>query len=505
LAPVSPKERPCTDDGGTGEPSRAGDARSSPSHVDSGIGAAEQFAGVRVRRLSTPSASFTSLLSSTRRLRSALVVPGHQSRVIAGVSASLMTSQLVMAATAIMSARWLGPSGKGLVAAATTWGQLLGWLAGLGVGMAIQVRVAEQPEEARAAATSTALGNGLLYSAVGGAAVGLLAFLPLTRSLAHLGPESTVVVGLAVLSLPMSVLTTTLGYLLLALGRNRHYSMSLLAGPLTTLALVLAAQVAGALTPVVLVLCYLAGNVVALLISARQLPWRSMRTDGGVLRQDIRFGVKLWLPSVMGLANLRLDVLVMTVFFAAEDIGQYSAANNVMLPVSSIPLVIALVTTSKTARLRTQSGQGSATAAIWRSSRQAFVLSLAVSLLLAVTAPFVVPWLLGDAYRPSIPLIWILSAGNVARAVMGVVVAGANGMRRPRAGYVSEGIGLAVTLVLLALLLPRWGIVGAAVTSTASYCVAAVASLWWLLLAPRSSRTPAAAERGNDAGPVGRT
>ncbi len=433
-----------------------------------------------MRRFLRPSGSFTSLVSSTKRLKVALVVPGHQSRVVVGVSASLMTSQLIMAATAILSARWLGPAGKGLVAAATTWGQLLGWLAGLGVALAIQVRVSEQPEEGRTAATSTALGNGLLYSALGGGVVGLGAFFPLTSSLAHLGQDATAVIALAILPLPLTVLASTLAYLLLALGQNRRYSMSILLGPLATLALVVGTEVGGALTPAVLMLCYLAGNVVVLLVSAHQLPWRSIHTDLAVLRQDIRFGVKLWLPGVMGLANLRLDLLVLTLFFTADDLGLYSAANNVLLPVSSISLVIALITTSKAARLKAESGIGTATAAIWQNSRQAFFLSSVAGAICAVSVPVVVPVLLGDAYRPSIPLVWIMIAGIVARSVMGVVVAGANGMRRPRAGYISEGAGLLATLVLLPVLLPRWGIVGAAVSSTAAYSVAAAASLWWL-------------------------
>ena len=184
----------------------------------------------------------------------------------------------------------------------------------------------------------------------------------------------------------------------------------------------------------------------------------------------------------MGLANLRLDLLVMTVFLTSRDVGLYSAANNVMLPVASIAAAIAVITTARAARQQAEGGSQVAAVALWNSSGMAFVVSLAGSAFLAVGAPFVVPALLGEAYRPSVPIIWILIAGYIGRSVMGVVLAGANGMRRPRAGYVSEGIGLAATLVLLPVLLPRWGITGAAVTSSVSYCLAAVASLWWLLL-----------------------
>jgi hypothetical protein len=80
-------------------------------------------------------------------------------RVLAGVGSSLVGAQVVMAVTGLLSARWLGPSGKGLVAAASTWGQLLGWFAGIGLGFAIQVRIAEEPDKNKRSATATALGT----------------------------------------------------------------------------------------------------------------------------------------------------------------------------------------------------------------------------------------------------------------------------------------------------------------------------------------------------------
>ena len=452
-------------------------------------------------RLFDPSAPLIASVRRISRLVSSLSTPGHSSRALAGVSAILITSQLIMAVTAILSARWLGPSGKGLVAGATTWGQLLGWLAGLGVAIAIQVRIAETPAEGRFAATTTALGNGLLYSGVIGASVGLAAYIPLAHSLTHLGADSTTVVALAVLPLPLAVLAPILGNVQLALGRNRIYATSTALGPMLTLALVLAAIALAQLSPIVLISCYVVGAVGSLVVSAQQLPWRSIQTNLAVLWKEVLFGVKISLSGVMGLANLRLDVLAMTIFLTSSDIGLYSAANNVMLPVASIAAAIAVITTARAARHQAEGGSQVAAEAIWSSSRQAFVLSLAGGVLLAVAAPIVVPALLGDAYRPSVPIIWILITGYIARSVTGVVIAGANGMRRPRAGYVSEGIGLAATLMLLPVLLPRWGITGAAITSSVSYFLAAAASLWWLLLVRQRRITPTRRE-GNHIGGV---
>jgi O-antigen/teichoic acid export membrane protein len=440
---------------------------------------------------STRSALLTSI-NRIRQLSCDLRISGNPTRALVGMSGGLVTSQIILAITGILSARWLGPSGKGLVTGASTWGQLLGWLAGLGVALAIQVRVAETPAGSRVAAASTALGNGLLYSAVIGTGVGLAAFIPLARSMAHLGTESSSVVALAILPLALSVLAPFLANVQLALGRNRIYAVSMVLGSMTTLALVLVAEAARALSPVVLIGFYLIGGVTGILVSAQQLPWRSININLSTLWKDIRLGARFSLSGIMGLANFRLDVLVMTIFLTSRDIGLYGTANNVMLPITSIPAAIALMTTSQAARLQADGGTRAAASATWRSSRQAFVIALVGGAALAVAAPVIVPALVGNAYRPSIPIVWILISGYIARAVIGVVQAGANGMRRPRVGYLGEGVGLAATVVLLPLLLPRWGITGAAITSSISYCLTAATVTVWLLLARRGTITGAA-------------
>jgi len=421
-------------------------------------------------------------LSSTRRSlahpRTLLIGPN---RVLAGLGTSLVAAQVVMAVTGLLSARWLGPSGKGLVAAASTWGQLLGWFVGLGLGFAMQVRIAEEPDTSKDSVTSTALGNGFLYSALVGAIAGFIGFLLLSRALAHLGPEAGTVVALTVLPIPVALLASVLAFMQLGLGRHRIYAILTISGPTSTLILLLmVTAVSGGLSAITVVSCNLAGSLVALLFAARQLPWRSTRIDLHVLCDDIRFGAKTWLTSVIGLANLRLDLLVLTIFVSAGEIGLYSAANNVMMPITAVPAAISLLAAPRAARLRTQADPLTSINAIWNSTRNALLIALGGGAVLAVAAPVIVPALLGSAYRPAIQLIWILIAGYVARAVAGVIIAGANGMRLPGAGYLSEGVGLIVTLALLPFLLPRWGITGAAATSTLAYTASGIAAIWWL-------------------------
>ena len=97
--------------------------------------------------------------------------------------------------------------------------------------------------------------------------------------------------------------------------------------------------------------------------------------------------------------------------------------------------------------------------------------------MLAALAPIAVPLLFGPAFQPVVLLVWVLIPGYIARTYAGLMTAGTLGVRRTWVGNLAEGAGFAVTAALLPLLLPRYGALGAAITSTASYCTSALVAM----------------------------
>ncbi len=396
-----------------------------------------------------------------------------------GLALAVGGSQILSGVTGVLTARWLGPEGKGLVAGATSWAQMLAWLAGLGVAAATQVRVARVPEADRRV-VGAALGNGLLYSLLAGATVVALTFVPLQHALDDLGQDSAATVAVALLPLPLAVLSSALSLLQLGLGRSARYATAMITGPAVTLLVVLAVQGIANLTPVALAACYIPGVLLSLAVSAGRLPWNGARLELPSFRADLRLGVRMWLPGMVMLVNFRLDLLVMATFLAARDIGIYSTATNLMLPVIALPSAMFHLAAVATARADVSSGRKATVASLRRDATVAFAAAAAAGVVVAGTAPLVLPRMLGPAYEGVVPLVWILLLGYLGRAVSGVIAAGANGLGLPRVGLRAEGAGLVVTLALLPLLLPTLGATGAAVTSTAAYLTAAVFAGRWL-------------------------
>lgn len=387
-------------------------------------------------------------------------------------------AQVAAAAGGIVTARALGPDGKGVVAGVVAWPQLSAWLLLLGLGTAMSLRVAEDP----AAGLDSALGNALVYcTLVGclGTACGL-AFLP--GALSHLGPDAPGATRIAVLAVPISMIGEVLAAINLSLGRVRRYNAARLVGGVSVLVLSIAVVVAGAATPQVVVMVTLVGGLLPLFVVARGLPWRRMRVALGQLRRDLAYGRRVFLTSFLGLVNLRLDVLVMTAFLEAKEIGWYSIAISAMLPITvvtaaTVSLIMPAVGRARGAR---ECESSSDVSMIRRTALRYCLLTVGVAAGLAAVIPWALPLLFGKGFQPAVNLAWILLPGFVAQAYAYIVDAGLVGMRKPWVGNASQGAGLVLTLSLLPFLLPHWGATGAAVTSTIAYAASAAVSVWAL-------------------------
>jgi O-antigen/teichoic acid export membrane protein len=194
----------------------------------------------------------------------------------------------------------------------------------------------------------------------------------------------------------------------------------------------------------------------------------------------VAFGAKVHLGSLLRLTNLRLDYLIMSTFLPAVEVGLYSAANSALIPISVVPVVAGTLLSPVIAAVReegdsTEAGRRQVALIGAKATRYTFW-ALAGGGLICAASPIAVPVLLGRPYTDSVHLVWILTPGYVALCFNNIIAAGTAGMKRPWVGTVAEGVAVAVTLVLLPILLPRFGATGAAVASTAAYAVSAAAA-----------------------------
>src|SRR5207302_4114647 len=119
-----------------------------------------------------------------------------------------------------------------------------------------------------------------------------------------------------------------------------------------------------------------------------------------------------------------------------------------------------------------------------------------------LAAPLVLRYLYGTAFLEATQTLRILLVASVVLGTSGIVISGLNGFGHPGLSTIARLSSAAVTVVSLLLLLPRLGIVGAALASLMGYSATLIVALFWLLqrrelsfwsiLRPRRADLPAA-------------
>jgi O-antigen/teichoic acid export membrane protein len=101
-------------------------------------------------------------------------------------------------------------------------------------------------------------------------------------------------------------------------------------------------------------------------------------------------------------------------------------------------------------------------------SRVTLLVSGAVALLMTPAAAVMI-WVFLPAFGPALPPLLVLLPGVVALSASKVVAGYITGINRPRARIVVSYSTLGVNIVANLILIPRFGIVGAAAASLVSY------------------------------------
>jgi O-antigen/teichoic acid export membrane protein len=406
-------------------------------------------------------------------------------RVPRGATTSATTTAGILALGAvagILTAWLLGPAGKGSLALGTVWFGFLSQLGDLGVNQSLTYFTSKEMGRA-----PELWGRGALI-AVGQSAVAVPVGLVLSRVLVH-SDAALSAVSVGVWTVPLSLL---LGYelsVLRGLERFGAYNALRLTQSGLWVASVVVFAVLSVRSPVGLMFCLMGAVAVTLVagtvvvIRAIGLPRFGVDGIGALLR----YGSQVWIGSVANQSNANIDQLILGAFVAVAALGQYAVAVSLASALTVISTGLGVVTLPAVAR-----AEPASRAAIARHNlRLGFALMVGGAVALGAVAPFLVPAILGERYRPAVRLLEILLIGQVALGSTQILHEIARGMGRLRVPAVAETAGAVVTVVLLLLTVPRWGTYAAAWVSVIVYWPVAF-TLWYWLMRRGRSRHPAA-------------
>jgi len=186
-----------------------------------------------------------------------------------------------------------------------------------------------------------------------------------------------------------------------------------------------------------------------------------------LLKDSASYGGKVYLANAMSFLNYRLDMLLIAMFLAPAAIGLYSIAVGMAEKLFMMSGTLAIVLFPKISSLSSLE----ANTLTPKVARHTFFIMIIVSLLLTILAAPLIKIFFGPAFLPSVLPLLILLPGIIAFGVGGVLAADLGGRGRPEFAIYSSLACIIVNVILNIILIPRWGISGAAFASSVAYWI----------------------------------
>jgi len=265
-----------------------------------------------------------------------------------------------------------------------------------------------------------------------------------------------------------------------ALGRTNDSARAIFAASCITAVLLCIAWVAGGGLTEAMV-CYAIGSTTRLIWSALDLR-PAVAADrvevSGAQRTLIVQGLKLLPLNVGQTLAFRLDQLVIGALMTSTDVGIYAVATT--------PIAVPEVISSSIAQVvffGRASGKMSKKSALRWAGLAAFQTAI-VGALVTMFGPWAISLVFGAEFDVSHSLLAVMALSEVVLApyiVLSRAVAG-----DAKVGLAGFGgiLGIAVTLAAVVLLVPRFGLPGAALGDAIGYCVMSGCSVVFLLRKP---------------------
>lgn len=186
----------------------------------------------------------------------------------------------------------------------------------------------------------------------------------------------------------------------------------------------------------------------------------------------LRFGGRSHFEILFQQMLLRCDYLLIAALLDNQALGYYVMASAAAELLCIVPEA---VTTPLMKRLL-QQGQDMVqlTPLALRLTGTAM---LGACLTMALLGEWLIVLLFGEAYRPAYPALLALLPGIFSLGYASILRLDLLGKQRPGSLSLYTGCAAALNLTLTLLLLPHWGIVGASISSSISYCAVTLAML----------------------------
>lgn len=367
--------------------------------------------------------------------------------------------------TSVIVARALGPEGRGLYAIALTISMLGVQFSNLGLHSSNTFYVARDPN-----LLSPLLGNSILVSFVFGGLIAVAAGLFFFWA-PEIAPVENLILYLALFSIPFGLAYLLTQNLLLGIQEIRIFNKIEISNKVISLFLILAVILFNAvsaesfflITIITTALCF--AWMLKMLNKYLHRPIHASKT---LLKKNLPYGIKSYLGSLVGFLLLRVDLLMINQLLDKKETGLYDIAINMAEMIYLLPLVVSTILFPKLASIENIQEK-------WTLSKNVgWALLIGMSAICALAALLAYPLikiLYGEAFIACIPAFLFLIVSKLIMSANSIFSNFIASIHVPWATVPFNFSVLGINILLNMIWIPKYGIMGAALASTACFAL----------------------------------
>jgi O-antigen/teichoic acid export membrane protein len=251
----------------------------------------------------------------------------HPAVALTGSFGATLIIQVLNSATGIILARVFVPSARGELAAILLWPNLFGVVATIGLFESTTYHVAS-----RQAPRGAIIGSGMALAAIQSLVFTALAAMALPLIMHRYSAHALFVSFTYLPYIPLSVLSLMLLGVVNGVSRDTPFHLMRVLVIVVSAILLLILALVRELTFEAAAISYLVAQVVtlfwSLVLSLRQAEGE-LRVERRLMKSMFVYGLSSHSSSISSQLNQRLDVLVVSLFLSARDLGLYSIASSI--------------------------------------------------------------------------------------------------------------------------------------------------------------------------------
>ena len=193
------------------------------------------------------------------------------------------------------------------------------------------------------------------------------------------------------------------------------------------------------------------------------------KTNGNYLRDNFKYGIKVYISSVFTFFNYKQDRFLLNAYLSPSSVGVYNVGANLGEKLWLVSQSVSIVLFPKIASLEDDEKQRR-----WMTpfiTRHLFMGTAIAAAILFWITPFLIRILYGDEFSEAASVLQIILPGVVFLTISRVVSNDISGRGRPGINTILSGFAVIINLLANILLIPSYGIKGAAWASTISYII----------------------------------